>query len=216
MNISFTYQSGCVAASVQECVSSGSRKICQPTCGTDPAETQEILEENPHTSRRPISMATLGPLRLDESELLVGSEWALEFVRAHDQEVWECLFLTVLTGPESVAGHPLAMGGLGLRSVERTKWPVQLGQLGRHTEDQGEAPRSGGFHRVPLGAISPCLGSVWAATTLDGVDGFEVPSWCAVTAGQRPPIMEVQGTWCLLGGQHAAASGSSPASEPKF
>ena len=32
----------------------------------------------------------------------------------------------------------------------------------------------------------------WSATTLDGVDGFEVPSWSAVTAGQRPPIMEVE------------------------
>ena len=44
------------------------------------------------------------------------------------------------------------------------------------------------------GASSPCLGSACrAATTLDGVDGFEVPSWSAVTAGQRPPIMEVEG-----------------------
>ena len=41
--------------------------------------------------------------------------------------------------------------------------------------------------------VHPCLGSACrAATTLDGVDGFEVPSWSAVTGGQRPPIMEVE------------------------
>ena len=49
----------------------GSRRLCQPTFGTDPAEAQKTLEQNPHTSRRPISMASLAPLRLNESELLV-------------------------------------------------------------------------------------------------------------------------------------------------
>ena len=88
-----------------------------------------------------------------------------------------------------------------------------LGQLGRHAaNDQGEAPRSGGSHRVPLGrrchftmlGCSACR----AATTLDGVDGFEVPSWSAVTAGQRPPIMEVEDREPGIprqGWQHAAA-----------
>ena len=58
------------------------------------------------------------------------------------------------------------------------------------------------------GAISPCLGSACkAATTLDEVDGFEVPSWSAVTAGQRPPIMEVEDSepGVRQGWQHAAA-----------
>ena len=41
--------------------------------------------------------------------------------------------------------------------------------------------------------LERCLGSVCrAATTLDGVDGFEVPTWSAVIVGQRPPIMEVE------------------------
>ena len=87
-----------------------------------------------------------------------------------------------------------------------------LGQLGGHAaNDQGEAPRSGGSHRVPLGRRSQftSLGSACrAATTLDGVDGFEVPSWSAVTAGQRPPIMEVEDREPGVprqGWQHAAA-----------
>ena len=46
-------------------------KVCQPTFGTDPAEAQKTLNENPHSSRRPISMASLSPLRVNESELLV-------------------------------------------------------------------------------------------------------------------------------------------------
>ena len=71
-----------------------------------------------------------------------------------------------------------------------------LGQLGRHAaNDQGEAPRSALSHRVPLGrrchftmlgfSLQGCHNPRW-------VDGFEVPSWSAVTAGQRPPIMEVE------------------------
>ena len=58
------------------------------------------------------------------------------------------------------------------------------------------------------GASSPCLGSACrAATTLDGVDGFEVPSWSAVTAGQRPPIMEVEDRepWCPTAGVAACS-----------
>ena len=71
-----------------------------------------------------------------------------------------------------------------------------LGQLGGQVaNDQGEAPRSGGSRRVPFGRRChfTVLGSACrAATTLDGVDGFEVPSWSAVTAGQRPTIMKVE------------------------
>ena len=47
------------------------RSLCQPTFGTDPAEAQKTLEENPHSSRRPIRMASPSPLRVNESELLV-------------------------------------------------------------------------------------------------------------------------------------------------
>ena len=57
---------------------------------------------------------------------------------------------------------------------------AELGQLGRHVaNDQGKAPGSGGSHRVPLWKEVPFHhGSACrAATTLEGVDGFEVPSW---------------------------------------
>ena len=60
-----------------------------------------------------------------------------------------------------------------------------LGQLGRHAaNDQGEAPRSGGSHRVPLGRRChfTMLGfSLHGRHNLDEVDGFEAgqarPSW---------------------------------------
>ena len=65
------------------------------------------------------------------------------------------------------------------------------------------------MYHLEGGGSSPCLGSACrAATTLDGVDGFEVPSWSAVTAGQRPPIMEVEDREPGVpqqGWQHAAA-----------
>ena len=66
------------------------------------------------------------------------------------------------------------------------------------------------YRRVaPCTCWEGCLGSACrAATTLDGVDGFEVPSWSAVTAGQRPPIMEVEDREPGVprqGWQHAAA-----------
>ena len=143
---------------------------------------------------------------------------ALEFARAHDQEVWECLcdILTVPTGPESAAGAsttlPLAMGGLGLRSAERTRWPAYWASwadtLPMIRERHPEVADLIVYH-LEGGAISPCLGSACrAATTLDEVDGFEVPSWSAVTAGQRPPIMEVEDREPGVprqGWQHAAA-----------
>ena len=54
------------------------------------------------------------------------------------------------------------------------------------------------------GAISPWV--QLAATTIDGVDGFEVPSWSAITAGQRAPIMDGgQGTWCPTAGVAACS-----------
>ena len=149
---------------------------------------------------------------------VVRPEWALEFARAHDQEVWECLchILTVPTGPESVARasttFPLAMGGLGLRSAERTRWPAYWASwadtLPMIRERHPEVADLIVYH-LKGGASSPCLGSACrAATTLDGVDGFEVPSWSAVAAGQRPPIMEVEDREPGVprqGWQHAAA-----------
>ena len=145
--------------------------------------------------------------------------------RAHDQEVWECLchILTVPTGPESVARDsttlPLAMGGLGLRSAERTRWPAYWASWADTLPKIRERhPEVADFivHHLEGGASSPCFR---AATTLDGVDGFEVPSWSAVTAGQRPPIMEVEDREPGVprqGGSVQLRSGSSPVSGPKF
>ena len=94
------------------------------------------------------------------------------------------------------------MGGLGLRSAERTRWPA-LGQLGGYAaNDQGEAPRSGRISSCTTwegGASSPCLGSACRPPQ---------PSMGSVTAGQRPPIIEVEDREPGVprqGRQHAAA-----------
>ena len=127
-----------------------------------------------------------------------------------------CNILTVPTRPESVAQAsatlPLAMGGLGLRSAERTRWPAYWASwadtLPMIRERHPEVAELIVYY-LEGGAISPCLGSACrAATTVDGVDGFEVPSWSALIAGQRPPMMEVEDRECgvpRLGWQHAAA-----------
>ena len=61
---------------------------------------------------------------------VVRPEWALDFAQVHDQEVWECLcsILAVPVGDESFARMsttlPMALGGFGLRSAERSWWPA--------------------------------------------------------------------------------------------
>ena len=101
------------------------------------------------------------------------------------------------------------MGGLGLRSAERTRWPAYWASWADTLPMIRERLADLIVYHLEGGASSPCLGSACrAATTLDGVDGFEVPPSSAVTAGQRPPIMEVEGREPGVprqGWQHAAA-----------
>ena len=96
-----------------------------------------------------------------------------------------------------------------MRSAERTRWPAYWASwadtLPMIRERHPEVADLIVYH-LEGGAISPCLGSACrAATNPDGVDGFEVPSWSAVTAGQRPPIMEVEDREPGVPRQHAAA-----------
>ena len=108
---------------------------------------------------------------------------------------------------------PVALGGLGLRSAERSRWPAfwsswadtRLMIKERHPEVAEVIA-----HHLESGGTSPRLDSARrAAVVLDGVDGFQVPSWSDVASGLRPPVIGdedrepgVPRQWW----QHAAAS----------
>ena len=108
------------------------------------------------------------------------------FAQSHDQGLWQCL-CTIMDVPadgdpvtRATASLPLSLGGLGLRSAQRTReaaywgsWsdtlpmilarhPVVASLLVRHLEGDSWSPS--------LRAASQ------AATELDGLQGFEVPS----------------------------------------
>ena len=123
------------------------------------------------------------------------------FARAHDAGVWQCLCAVLMipdTSCEEVerlsASLPLALGGLGLRSAVRTSaaahwasWADTLPMI--HQRHPVVATRI--VHALAQEVDSPVLGAVRrAAQELEGVSGFVVPSWPALTAGLRPPPRE--------------------------
>ena len=142
-----------------------------------------------------------------------------DFAQAHDQEVWECLcsILAVSVGEESIARMsttlPMALGGLGLRSAERSRWSAfwsswadTLPMIKERHPEVAEVI----VHHLARGGTSPCLDSARrAAVVLDGVDGFQVPSWSDVASGLRPPVIgdeDREPGVPRQGWQHAAAS----------
>ena len=88
--------------------------------------------------------------------------WVQSFACAHDQNMWKCLraILRIPVGSceeqaRSTATLPLSLGGLGLRSAQRTCVAAHWGQLGRCTSnDSGATPHSGGPDRAPSGRCS--------------------------------------------------------------
>ena len=142
------------------------------------------------------------------------------FARAHDAGVWQCL-CAVLRIPDTSceevarlsASLPLALGGLGLRSAVRTSaaahwasWADTLPMI--HQRHPVVATRI--VHALAQEVDSPVLGAVRrAAQELEGVSGFVVPSWPALTAGLRPPPREPEfhePGGPRAGWQHEAAS----------
>ena len=114
-------------------------------------------------------------------------------------------------GEESIARTsttlPMALGRLGLRSPAfRSSWADTLPMTRRRHSEVAEVI----VHHLERGGTSPCLGSARrAAVVLDGVDGFQVPSWSAVASGLRPPIIGDEDREPGVPGQgwqHAAAS----------
>ena len=142
------------------------------------------------------------------------------FAESHDTNVWQCL-CNILGIPEEgcsdvariSATLPLALGGLGLRSAQRTcvaahwaSWADTLPMIAaRHPTVADIIRRS-----LESDPQSPSLAAARrAADELDGTSGFEVPRWAALQEGLRPPPREPEhhepgGT--RAGWQHEAAS----------
>ena len=111
------------------------------------------------------------------------------------------------------ASPPLSLGGLGLRSAVRTSaaahwasWADTLPMI--HQRHPVVATRI--VHALAQEVDSPVLGAVRrGAQELEGVSGFVVPSWPALTAGLRPPPREPEfhePGGPRAGWQHEAAS----------
>ena len=132
---------------------------------------------------------------------VVPPELGEEFARAHDSSLWACL--CTMMGISEVdcegtareaASLPLALGGLGLRSASRThpsaywaSWADSLHMVQkRHPGVAGHLLTH--LEGVPMG--QSLTSATTAARSLDGVHGFEVPSWRSLAAGARPPLRD--------------------------
>ena len=151
---------------------------------------------------------------------VIRPELALQFARGHDARLWQCLS-RILGMPENfcdeitrhAATLPLALGGLGLRSAERSRvaahwasWADTLPMI----QERHPAVAELIIGSLQEGPNSPCLVAVQnAALELDGVEGFVVPEWTALAGGLRPeprePELHEPGGQ-RAGWQHEAAS----------
>ena len=146
---------------------------------------------------------------------VVRPELTTAFAQGHDDGVWSCLCRILNVDPTAahtrqVATHPLSLGGLGLRSANRTRqsaywasWADSLAMIYRR--HHGVA--TGFLECLTHGAGPPSLVAAHTAREeLSGVLGFEPPSWHAVLHGRPPPPDEFDpGSW-RTGWQHEAAS----------
>ena len=142
---------------------------------------------------------------------------AAQFARYHDEQIWECVCNILQLDPiDAEVGRefstlPLSVGGLGLRSASRLResafwasWADCLEMFRqRHPEVAAQlVDQLEGFPDTPV-----LEAAATAARSLNGVMGFEPPSWHALAAGARPEPqpeefeIRSQGGW-----QHEAAS----------
>ena len=130
---------------------------------------------------------------------VVRPDLVVQFARTHDASLWQCM-CRILGIPatfcdemaKATATLPLALGGLGLRSAERSRvaahWASWADTLPMIQERHPVvAVIVGSLAGAPE---SPRLGAVHAAAQeLDGV-GFVVPEWTALAGGLRPEPRE--------------------------
>ena len=152
-----------------------------------------------------------GMLRAVRLEMVRG------FSEGHNAGLWTCLcniLNVVVDGDRQDVATPLFLGGLRLRDAVRTSPSSFLGQLGgdciamvwaRHPDVAALI-----LHAMRDPTDPPTLVLVQAvAHQLVVVEGFEPPSWEALTNGQRLPRREpeeFEPGGCRHGWQHEAAS----------
>ena len=132
---------------------------------------------------------------------VVRPEMVQRFADGHDRGLWRCLSTILGVHPEQcdlaakeVATLPLTWRGLGLRSAVRTSvsaywasWADSLAMIHqRHPEvaDRIVVALDGVNHTPALSAARSAGGQ------LMGVEGFNPPSWRALSLGARPAMRE--------------------------
>ena len=155
---------------------------------------------------------------------VVRPDVAEDFAHAHNAGLWQCLSDILRVSPDlcdrlsrDFSSLPLSMGGLGLRNAVRTSapafwasWADSLQMV--HERHPVVAERI--VEALEGGGNTPTLRAVVeTAWSLDGVEGFEPPSWRALSRGARPPdhdAVEMEPGTVRRGWQHEAASRVEP------
>ena len=186
------------------------------------AEHQVLLDRIPHVPDVQAAWLILlhcAGARANYLICVVSPDQVHGFAENHDSRLWACQCHILQIPEESgdqasriTATLPLVLGGCGVRGAARTSqsafWASWADCL--HMVHQRHAPVADLLvHQLESGSETPHLGAaVQAARALEGVQGFEVPSWRALALGHRPPqnldeleIDAIRGGW-----QHEAAS----------
>ena len=133
--------------------------------------------------------------------------------------LWQCLCSILQLDPVQVdvvretATVPLSLGGLGLRSAQRTRipafwasWADSLAMIRQRHPDVAVQL----VHQLEGHPDTPCLQAAADATrSIHGVRGFVPPSWEALSHGVRPELLQPDEfePGCQRGGwQHEAVS----------
>ena len=202
----------------------GPPNVCDDPVATHPPGSTVVVGPDPPSVRRAISVGAFGALRVGSSNLFLegGVPRAVFPVRHISRHaLWECLGAVVGVPTRHIRSSThesvcllLAFGGLGLRSAVRTaaaaywvSWGDSFGMI----QQRHPAVARALVHELVGGQSQSVhlLAASMVAAQLASLDGFEVPSWPALAAGDRPPLRNVEDFepgGQRGGGQHEAAA----------
>ena len=144
---------------------------------------------NAHSARCPVSLvaapSALHAIRASDNIRVVRPDLVDNFAQSHDQGLWQCL-CTIMDVPED--GDPVTSH---CQSAPLS-WRVGFEERAAHTGGSilGQlAPSCGQFDGTTSGRrfMVAKLATRQPSGELDGLHGFEVPSWSDVAGGLRPP-----------------------------
>ena len=204
--------------------SSWTRRLCLPPFADRVGGATHSLGSHPQGSGRAECLVDPLALRFSTRQpnyfiRAVHPAATAAFATAHDARLWQCLCSILQVDPSQAdvvretATVPLSLGGLGLRSAQRTSipafwasWADSLAMIRqRHPDVAAQL-----VHELERHPEGPCLqAAADAARYLHGVYGFVPPSWEALSHGARPEPIQPDDfePGCQCGGwQHEAAS----------